>query len=161
MSGLAYESAVDRIAGCPGPGLRLPAAVWMQMRRCVLPAVLLVVLMLTMSASAQADTWSAQSSDVTSGLNGVGCSSGSDCAAVGDSGTILTSTDGGNTWTSQNSNVSNTLYGVACPSSSDCVAVGDSGTILISTDGGNTWTAQDSNVSNTLGSPARLGVTHW
>lgn len=60
--------------------------------------------------------------------------------AVGDAGTILSSTDG-ITWTSHTSGTSNNLNGVT--HGSIYIAVGDSGTILTSVDG-NTWTAQTS-----------------
>jgi hypothetical protein len=60
--------------------------------------------------------------------------------AVGDAGTILSSTDG-ITWTSHISGTPNNLNGVT--HGSIFVAVGDSGTILTSVDG-NTWTTQTS-----------------
>ena len=62
---------------------------------------------------------------------------------MGDTGTILRSTDGGRTWRRQHYplsvTITNTLRGVACPSPSTCVAVGDRGTILRSTVAGRTW----------------------
>jgi photosystem II stability/assembly factor-like uncharacterized protein len=70
------------------------------------------------------------------------CPSPSTCVAVGFSGTLLRSMDGGRTWRRQPNPLSgawNGLHGVACPSPSTCVAVGDRGMILRSTDGGRTW----------------------
>ena len=62
---------------------------------------------------------------------------------VGEGGTILASTDGGETWTEQNSGVINTLYGVYCGSAcKKAWAVGSNGTILNSIDGGKLWRAQ-------------------
>jgi photosystem II stability/assembly factor-like uncharacterized protein len=52
----------------------------------------------------------------TSGnLYGVACPRPSTCLAVGGSGTILRSTDGGRTWRSPTSGTTNDLHGVACP----------------------------------------------
>jgi len=66
--------------------------------------------------------------------------------AVGDAGTILSSTDG-ITWTSHTSGTPNNLNGVN--HGSIYVAVGDSGTILTSVDG-NTWAAKTSGTGNSL-----------
>jgi photosystem II stability/assembly factor-like uncharacterized protein len=43
---------------------------------------------------------SSQTSATTNDLEGVACASPSTCVAVGGSGTIVRSTDGGNTWRS-------------------------------------------------------------
>lgn len=66
--------------------------------------------------------------------------------AVGDAGTILSSTDG-ITWTPHTSGTPNNLNGVA--HGTIYVAVGDSGTVLTSSDG-NTWTAQTSGTTSNL-----------
>ena len=66
--------------------------------------------------------------------------------AVGDAGTILSSTDG-ITWTSHTSGTPNNLNGVN--HGSIYVAVGDSGTILTSVDG-NSWAAKTSGTGNSL-----------
>jgi len=63
----------------------------------------------------------------------VSCPSATFCAAVGNGGLIVTSTDGGVSWTSQvasggRSDV--TLHAVSCASAQNCVAVGDRGEIL-------------------------------
>ena len=67
--------------------------------------------------------------------------------AVGQSGTILTSTDG-ETWTSRTSGTSNYLYDIAFGNST-FVAVGQSGTILTSTNG-TSWTTRTSGTTNAL-----------
>ena len=61
--------------------------------------------------------------------------------AVGQSGIILTSSDG-TTWTSRTSGTSNNLQGVTYGNST-YVTVGDGGTILTSADG-TTWTSRTS-----------------
>jgi len=62
--------------------------------------------------------------------------------AVGESGTILTSSDG-TTWTSRTSGTTNHLYGVTYANST-FVTVGDNATILTSSDG-TTWTNTSTN----------------
>jgi photosystem II stability/assembly factor-like uncharacterized protein len=69
------------------------------------------------------------------------------CYAVGDSGTILKTTDGA-TWASQKSGIY-FVYGVACPSASTCYAVGDPGmssppadSVIFKTSDGATWTSR-------------------
>ncbi len=59
--------------------------------------------------------------------------------AVGERGTILHTTDGGQTWEVQNSGVSTVLFDVEFSDSLHGVAVGDSNVVLITTDGGATW----------------------
>jgi len=66
---------------------------------------------------------------------------------VGDSGTILTSSDG-TTWTSRTSGTGNKLLGVTYGNGT-FVTVGSNGTILTSSDG-TTWTSRTSGTSNTL-----------
>ena len=71
---------------------------------------------------------------------------------VGDSGTILTSSDG-TTWTSRTSGTSNGLYNIFYGNST-FVAEGHSGTILTSSDG-TTWTSRTSGTSEHL-----YGITY-
>jgi len=81
------------------------------------------------------------------GLNGVSCSSGADCTAVGITTTgensvgAAISTSDGSPWTLDNVPKTDELSGVSCPSATDCVAAGFDA-ILASTDGGGTWSAQ-------------------
>jgi photosystem II stability/assembly factor-like uncharacterized protein len=60
--------------------------------------------------------------------------------AVGDSGTILHSDDGGITWEVQSSPKNVKLVDVEFSSAAEGWVVGDSGTILHTTNGGTTWT---------------------
>lgn len=64
--------------------------------------------------------------------------------AVGQSGTILHSSDGGNTWQAQVSGVSATLRKVAFFDRLNGWAVGDENTVLHTRDGGAHWQAQAS-----------------
>lgn len=62
--------------------------------------------------------------------------------AVGRSGVILNTSDGGATWTHQRSNTTAHLAGVSFVSATRGWAVGDNNTVLRTVDGGMTWTAQ-------------------
>ncbi len=63
--------------------------------------------------------------------------------AVGEIGTIIHTTDGGETWEVQNSGISTVLFDVEFRDNMRGVAVGDSNVVLITTDGGNTWRRLD------------------
>jgi photosystem II stability/assembly factor-like uncharacterized protein len=63
--------------------------------------------------------------------------------AVGDSGTILHTTDGGLNWVPQNSGTMYNLNSVHLPDANTGIAVGVSGTILHTTDGGLNWVPQN------------------
>lgn len=59
--------------------------------------------------------------------------------AVGSSGAIVATGDGGVTWTPQVSGVSSPLYAIDCISESKAVAAGENGVILSTADRGNHW----------------------
>ena len=67
---------------------------------------------------------------------------------VGNSGTILVSSDGGNTWSSKTSGTSQDLMAILYENNT-YVVVGRSGTILISSDG-ETWLSKTSGISQDL-----------
>ncbi|MEK7353928.1 MAG: CARDB domain-containing protein [Chloroflexota bacterium] len=87
------------------------------------------------------------STDILSDITFVDASNG---WAVGSSGIIQRTSDGGATWTPQNSRTTNDLWSVSFVDANSGWAVGSSGTIRRTSDGGNTWTAQTSGVSNTI-----------
>ncbi|GEM_PF-879224 len=70
--------------------------------------------------------------------------------AVGETGAIYTSNDGGQSWMAQASHRINTLTAVSFPDSQHGWVVGGSGTIIATTDGGVTWVAQTSNTAEQL-----------
>ena len=72
--------------------------------------------------------------------------------AVGNSGTLLTSSDG-ITWTSRTSGTTKSLNGITYANNS-FMTVGESGTILTSSDG-TTWTSRTSGTTNNV-----WGVTY-
>ncbi len=85
-------------------------------------------------------------------LGGIALSGdGQRAVAVGDSGTILASSDGGQRWTKAASSTSAPLTGIALSGNGQrAVAVGHAGTILTSSDGGQRWTRAISGTSATL-----------
>lgn len=73
---------------------------------------------------------------------------GERAVAVGMSGTLISSTDGGDPWSKTHcaGNDDDLLYALDFPSDSTGWAVGDSGTVLQTTDGGTNWTPQSNPV---------------
>ena len=87
-----------------------------------------------------------RTSGTTKGLRGVACPTSNACLAVGGSGTILASGDGGHTWQTRKPVTSAPLVGIACPTSATCFAVGNASggagapsTVLATSDSGRTW----------------------
>lgn len=74
---------------------------------------------------------------------------------VGQSGSILRSSDGGSSWQSMQTNTGAWLFGVAISAENRCLAVGQAGTILLSTDTGLTWQQRQS------GTQAGLLAVQW
>jgi hypothetical protein len=109
----------------------------------------LVALTLPGTASA-ASSWSAQTSGIATALTAIDCTSTTQCWAVGASGVIRVTTNGGTTWTAQTSGTTNALNAIRCASTTQCWAVGASGTIITTTTGGTTWTTQTSGTTNAL-----------
>jgi photosystem II stability/assembly factor-like uncharacterized protein len=102
--------------------------------------------------------WSPANSGTTSNLNGAILLDSGTGFVVGDTGTILKSTDAGATWTPLTSGTSNTLHGIYFLDPTQGVAVGDGGTILRTTDGGATWQSIASGVGDTLRSVSFNGT---
>jgi photosystem II stability/assembly factor-like uncharacterized protein len=104
-------------------------------------------------AYAAVDTWT----DATTNLGytlmrGVSMSDASNGVAVGHSGTIVFTTNGGVDWTNATTtNVGSThMYAVSMSDASNGVAIGASGTIVLTTNGGVDWTnATTTNVGST------------
>jgi photosystem II stability/assembly factor-like uncharacterized protein len=70
--------------------------------------------------------------------------------AVGDSGTILKTTDGGTTWDLLSSGTTNDLMSLSFTDENTGTVVGSSGTILRTTNGGSVWTTQSSGTTDAL-----------
>ena len=69
---------------------------------------------------------------------------------VGNAGTILTTSNGGNSWTTKTTSLNVTLFGVSFGNISRVTAVGGSGTIVTSADNGQTWGVQNSGTYSIL-----------
>jgi hypothetical protein len=63
---------------------------------------------------------------------------------VGEYGTIVRTTDGGNSWTIQASGTTQTLWAVSFTDANNGTAVGEAGVILRTTDSGAHWASQPS-----------------
>ena len=96
----------------------------------------------------------------TCGFSGSRGNNASLTVAVGDSGTVLYSSNGGVAWTTATSPTANNLYGVAFSAGvTKWVAVGAGGTMISSTDGIN-WTTVTSPTTSDLFSIAVLASTN-
>src|SRR5438094_3098479 len=69
---------------------------------------------------------------------------------VGEYGTIVTTTDGGNSWTIQVSGTTQNLWAISFKDSNNGTGVGEGGTILGTTDGGANWVSQISGTTRQL-----------
>lgn len=77
-------------------------------------------------------------------FNDVKCLDSSTVVIVGNSGTILRSTDAGESWKSVHNPTSNNLLAISFSDRDHGIVVGDSGTLLFTTNGGIDWTRQTS-----------------
>jgi photosystem II stability/assembly factor-like uncharacterized protein len=102
--------------------------------------------------------WSPVDSGTTSNLNGAFLLDSGTGFIVGDTGTILKTTDAGATWASLISGTTMTLHDVYCFDPNDAVAVGDQGLILRTTDGGAVWESVASGVTDNLTSVSFSGT---
>ena len=104
----------------------------------------------TVLTSADGVTWTAAASGTTADLRAVAVQAYTTYTyvAVGDSGTILRSTDNGATWTAQASPTQSNLLAVSA-ASTQFLVTGSSGTIATSVDG-ITWTSRASGTTTDL-----------
>ncbi|HVS41360.1 MAG TPA: YCF48-related protein, partial [Candidatus Dormibacteraeota bacterium] len=105
-------------------------------------------------------TWTAQSSGTAQQLNGVAFTDSSHGWAVGQSGVIVTTSNGGATWTAQMSGSTLNLTGVGFVDSSHGWAVGQTGTVLGTATGGTLWTAQVSGTTQQLNGVVFTDASH-
>jgi photosystem II stability/assembly factor-like uncharacterized protein len=115
-----------------------------------------LVIFFNVSARAQ---WSPASSGTTNDLRGVFLLDSGVGYAVGDTGTILKSTDAGATWSALTSGTTQNLYDVYFFDEAEGVAVGDGGTIRRTTDGGANWATITSGVRDGLRSVSFNGAS--
>jgi photosystem II stability/assembly factor-like uncharacterized protein len=103
-----------------------------------------IIALLFLASQVFAQGWVWQSSGTTRNLLGVCFTDAYHGVVVGESGTILRTTNGGVIWNTQYSGVAQHLRSVAFADSSNGIAAGDGGLILRTTDGGNNWLTQSS-----------------
>jgi photosystem II stability/assembly factor-like uncharacterized protein len=120
------------------------------MRNQFVGSVRLMGLAPTSGATNSLRVWQPQASGTTQALKGIHFVNAKVGWAVGASGTILASLDGGTTWNQQSSGVTEALYGVDFIDASSGWAIGDAGTIIHTTDSGQTWKRQQSNTNANL-----------
>src|SRR5436309_11656554 len=101
--------------------------------------------------------WSPVDSGTTSNLNSAVLLDSGTAFVVGDTGTILKSSDAGATWTPLTSGTSSTLHGIYFLDPNEGVAVGDNAKILRTTDGGAAWQSITSGVEDSLRSVSFSG----
>jgi photosystem II stability/assembly factor-like uncharacterized protein len=102
--------------------------------------------------------WSPVDSGTTNNLNGAYLLDSGTGFVVGDTGTILKTTDAGATWTPLVSGTTTTLHDVYFFDATAGVAVGEQGLILRTTDGGTGWGPVSSGVGDSLRSISFNGV---
>lgn len=107
---------------------------------------------------ARAEAWVGLSTPTGLGLYGIDCVTASACITVGDTGTILYTTDR-YTWQEGTSGVATVLNDVDYYSSTLAIAVGNGGVILKSTDGGITWSSLTSSTTEDLYDVAMASAT--
>ncbi len=111
-------------------------------------------------ATANGGGWAPQTSGTGASLNDVVAVDVNTAWIVGDSGTILKTTDGGATWLPQTSNTVENLRRIAAFDANHAWAVGTNGLIVHTSDGGTTWTRQLSGTSATLMGITAVSATH-
>lgn len=109
--------------------------------------------------------WISQESGTTNELNDVYFVNTGTGLMVGNSGTILKTSDEGASWLSRNSGVSSNLKGLHFSDANSGVVVGDSGVILTTSDGGETWGERNTRifrqVSPDLNDVFTVGSSIW
>ena len=105
---------------------------------------------LTVTPALHNVAWVSQISGTTTSLLDVQFTDTNHGWAVGDSGIVIATTDGGTTWSTQISGTTTSLRGAQFTDTNHGWAVGDSGTVIATTDGGTTWSVQDSGTTSRL-----------
>jgi photosystem II stability/assembly factor-like uncharacterized protein len=102
--------------------------------------------------------WFTANSGTTNNLNGAYLLDSGIGFVVGDSGTILKTSDAGMTWSPLTSGTTNALYDVYFFDPTQGVAVGEQGLIIRTTNGGTGWQPVPSGVKDSLRSVSFSGV---
>lgn len=103
--------------------------------------------------------WFAQTSGTSNNLNAVFFVSPITGVVVGQSGSILRTTNGGTNWVSVTSGTGAHLFGVYFINGNTGYVVGDVGVVLRTTNGGSSWSSQSSGVGYQLRSVSFINST--
>lgn len=109
--------------------------------------LLISLVLISLTTKAQ---WAVLNSGTTKNLSSTYFVSESTGCVVGNTGTLLRTTDGGTTWNSISSGTIQHLQSVFFPTNSVGYVVGNSGTILKTVDGGISWNALNSGTGENL-----------
>ncbi len=104
------------------------------------PALIILIFLFGHPAAAQNGIWSPKILSTYGAAYDISFTDSLYGWAVGDTGRILHTSNGGQTWTSQVSNTVNNLFAVSFINRTQGFAAGDLGTFLKTTNGGMTWT---------------------
>ncbi|MCU0454441.1 MAG: YCF48-related protein [Bacteroidetes bacterium] len=119
-----------------------------------------VYLLIALAATSATAQWTSLNSGTTANLNGVHFVSPTIGWAVGASGTIIKTTDGGTSWQPQVSGTSTFLYKVRFVDASTGWVTGSGGLLLKTTDGGGTWSPQTTGTTNSIDDAWFTSATH-
>lgn len=101
--------------------------------------ILIPLIFIVIGINAQNFEWTEQTSNTSEHLRDVDFVNSTDGWAVGESGTIINTNDGGDTWEAQTSGTTVSLRSVDFVDELNGWASGESGTFLRTIDGGDTW----------------------
>ena len=121
------------------------------MKQGIINLIILLLTLLTFVISGCTKPgWVIQESSTTNNLRSLWFTDTKTGTVVGDHGTILRTTNGGDKWTIQICGTEENLWGVRFIDSMNGWVVGDNGTILHTTNGGTTWILQKRRTENNL-----------
>ena len=112
--------------------------------------LLVSILIILCAQYAYAQNWTLQYKDSTRVFWDIHFADTLNGWAVGDSGVIISTSDGGLNWSVQESNTKKMLNGITSLNTNKALVVGDSGLILTTLDGGNTWVRKESGTTYSL-----------
>lgn len=119
---------------------------WVALGACVVIAGYAILATVPRTSAAASSTWSWQNPlPHAYSMDAIACPTVDDCIAVGQRGSITTTSDGGRHWTSRASGTTTDLVAISCPTLSICYITGSVLTpairnvVLKSVDGGKAW----------------------
>ena len=121
---------------------------------------MLCMMALLPKVAAAAPTWTQENPGVVAALTGVASPDANHVWAVGNTGTIVATTDAGATWVTEQSGTTYNLNGVAFLDDNHGWAVGGHGAILVTSNGGTTWSSETSGTTQMLDSVAFSDLQH-